>query len=253
MTETTKEIMTENNIDITLLGESVRGLVSLAPTAKLLSNADIIPDTFKKKPANVLIALNMAQRMHADPLALMQNMYIVYGKPSFSSKFLIGCFNTCGRYTSIKYRFVGERGSDDWGCEAYACEVATGQDVVGPLITIKLSKDEGWYSKNGSKWKTMPELMLRYRSAAFLINTTAPEISLGLMTQEEIEDTIDIQPLSDGSFGLEEQVAAAEKLIAETPVSVVDMPAPAAVVAEPIPAVVVPAPAPKIEKRGPSF
>ena len=253
MAEITKEIMTENNIDITLLGESVRGLVSLSSTAQLLASADIIPDTFKKKPANVLIALNMAQRMHADPLALMQNMYIVYGKPSLSSKFLIGCFNTCGRYTSIKYRFVGERGADDWGCEAYACEVATGQDVVGPLVTIKLSKDEGWYSKNGSKWKTMPELMLRYRSAAYLINTTAPEISLGLMTQEEIEDTIDIQPLRDGSFGLEEQAAETEKLIAETPVSVVDMPAPADVVSQPVSEAVVLAPAPKIEKRAPTF
>lgn len=253
MAETTKEIMTENNIDITLLGESVRGLVSLAPTAQLLANADIIPDTFKKKAANVLIALNMAQRMHAEPLALMQNMYIVYGKPSFSSKFLIGCFNNCGRYTSIKYRFVGERGTDNWGCEAYASEVATGQDVVGPLVTIKMSKDEGWYSKNGSKWKTMPELMMRYRSAAFLINTTAPEISLGLMTQEEIEDTIDIQTLRDGSFGLEEQAAETEKLIAETPVTVVDMSAPVAVVSQPVSEAVVPAPAPKIEKRTPSF
>ena len=78
MAETTKEIMTENNIDITLLGESVRGLVSLAPTAQLLANADIIPDTFKKKAANVLIALNMAQLMHADPLANAKYVYRVW-------------------------------------------------------------------------------------------------------------------------------------------------------------------------------
>ena len=73
------------------------------------------------------------------------------------------------------------------------------------------------------------------------------------MTQEEIEDTIDIQPLRDGSFGLEEQAAETEKLIAETPVTVVDMPAPAAVVSQPIFEAAVPAPAPKIEKRTPSF
>ena len=90
-------------------------------------------------------------------------------------------------------------------------------------MTIAMAKGEGWWSKkdkNGtecSKWQTMPQLMLQYRAAAFFIRTTAPEISLGLMTQEEIEDTIDIQPLRDGSFGLEEQAAETEKLIAETP------------------------------------
>jgi hypothetical protein len=54
-----------------------------------------------------------------------------------------------------------------------------------------MAKAEGWSTKNGSKWKTMPDLMLRYRSATFLIRCTAPEIGLGLQTAEEIHDTVE--------------------------------------------------------------
>ena len=49
--------------------------------------------------------------------------------------------------------------------------------------------DEGWYSKNGSKWRTMPEQMLRYRAASFWCSTYSPELSMGMRTVEEnVED-----------------------------------------------------------------
>lgn len=167
---------------------NARGLQAMMRLADTLSKATIIPETFQGKAANVLIALNMAQRLKADPLMIMQNMYVVYGNPSFSSKFLIACFNTCGRFSSIKYEFFGTPGTDDYGTRAYATELSTGEKIFSPDVTIKMAKDDGWFSKKGSKWQTMPQLMLMYRSAAFLIRTVAPEISMGLQTTEEVED-----------------------------------------------------------------
>ena len=70
-------------------------------------------------------------------------------------------------------------------------EKATGERIEGPKVSIQMARDEGWATKNGNKWKTMPELMLMYRAAAFLIRTYAPEISMGLRTDDEI---IDIAP-----------------------------------------------------------
>lgn len=174
---------------------TTKGLGALMDLASKLAGADIIPASFKGKPANVLIALNMANRMHADPFAVMQNMYVVYGNPSFSSKFLIACFNGCGKYSSIRYKFNGQPNTDDWTCRAYAYEIATGELLEGPAVSIGLAKKEGWYGKSGSKWQTMPEMMMRYRAAAFLIKTCAPELSFGMQTKEEAEDIIDV----DGS------------------------------------------------------
>lgn len=237
-----KNELLKHEIDIDFLGESVRGLIALQPVAQLLAGADIVPKAFQSKPANVLIALNMA-------------LYIVNGNPSWSSKFLIACFNTCGRFSSIKYEFIGEENTDSWGCRAYCTELATNEKQRSVDVTIKMAKDEGWYGKSGSKWKTMPQLMMQYRAAAFLIRTVAPEISMGLHTAEEIEDTIDIQPLADGSYGLHEKAAETQNLIATTPVTTVDMPAPAIKVqseSEKVSAAV--APEPKVaQKRQPSF
>lgn len=201
---------------------SVGTMVSLSKT---LADATIIPTTFQKNPANVLIALNMAQRMNADPLMIMQNMYIVNGNPSFSSKFLIACFNTCGRFTSIKYEFFGKPGTDEYGCRAYANEKLTNERVQSIDVTIGMAKGEGWVDKKLSKWKTMPQLMLQYRSAAFLIRTVAPEISMGLQTTEELQDTIELTADGSGSFVAEEQAVENEIKAVSEKAAVVDIPA----------------------------
>lgn len=162
--------------------------------AKVFINSPLVPQQFRGDLGSCLIAFNLANRTGADPLQVMQNLYIVKGKPSFSSSYLIACFNQCGRFSTIHYDFQGEKGTDDWGCKAIATELATGEVLEGTLVTIGMAKAEGWYSKkdkNGketSKWQTMPELMLRYRSATFLIRTYAPEIALGFYTREEVID-----------------------------------------------------------------
>lgn len=156
--------------------------------AQVYAKSALVPDAYRNNIGNVLIAQNMADRMGADVLMVMQNLYIVHGRPAWSSQFLIATFNSCGRFSAVRYRFVGDPGKDSWGCIAYATETSSGEVLEGTCITIKLAKDEGWLGKNGSKWKTMPEQMLRYRAASFFIRTVAPEIGMGLLTKEEADD-----------------------------------------------------------------
>ena len=162
--------------------------------AKGFASSSLVPQQYQGNVANTMIALSMAQRIGADPMAVMQQLYIVHGRPSWSSKFLIATFNACGRFTAMRFRFNGEEGADDWSCQAYATEKATGEEVNGSWVSIKLAKDEGWYAKSGSKWKTMPQQMLMYRAASFMVNIVAPELSMGLQTAEEAHDIIDVTP-----------------------------------------------------------
>src|SRR5690606_21224295 len=159
--------------------------------ARVYSDSSLVPKEYHKNIGNVLIAQNMAARMGADPLMVMQNLYIVHGKPGWSAQFLIACFNDSGRFAAIKYKFVGNRGDDTYGCIAYTTELSSGEIVEGPCVTIGMAKAEGWHGKAGSKWKTIPDLMMRYRAATFLVRCTAPEIGLGLQTSDEIIDTIE--------------------------------------------------------------
>ncbi len=119
-----------------------------------------------------------------DPLTVMQNLFIIQGKPSFSAQFLIASWNACGRFSPIRYQWTEKRD----GCRATSRDLQTGEELVGTLVTIAMAKAEGWYGKPGSKWQTMPELMLQYRAAAFLVRTYGAEIALGMSTTEEAED-----------------------------------------------------------------
>lgn len=164
--------------------------------AKCLSQSSIVPAMYQDKEkglSNCIIALEMANRIKMSPLMVMQNLYVVYGNVGWSSKFLIAAWNTCGRYSTIKYEYEGNRGADDWGCRAISTDKETGEILKSALVTIKMAKIEGWFDKKGSKWLTMPELMLQYRAAAFLVRAYAPEISMGMQTKEEIDDVIDIE------------------------------------------------------------
>lgn len=199
----------------------LQGFELIQRAAKALAASTLVPTQFQNNMPNCLIALEMAQRIGASPLMVMQNLYIVHGRPAWSSKFLIASFNQCGRFSAIRFEWSSERGKDTWGCKAWAVEKETGQRIEGPSITIDLAKKEGWYEKSGSKWKTIPELMLMYRSAGWLVNTHAPEISMGLNTAEELGDVYDAARGQDGRYEVTteslRQVDVTTGVIAETP------------------------------------
>lgn len=173
--------------------------------------------------ANAVVALNMAQRMGADPLAVMQNLYIVEGRPSWSSQWIIAAINSCGRFSPLRFdiKSLGKRKIDyttfvwenkqrrevtntveveDKVCIAWAVEKETGERIESPPVSIEMAVKEGWYSKNGSKWQTMDEVMLRYRTASFFGKLYAPELLMGLQTSEELHDTIDANTAPDGTI-----------------------------------------------------
>jgi hypothetical protein len=154
--------------------------------AKMLSSSDIIPASYKGNVANTLVALEMANRLGDSPLMVMQNMNVIHGKPSWGSSYIIAKLNSCGRFNAIKFKVFGE--GDQKTCIAWTNDTSSGELIEGPPISIEMAKKEGWFTKNGSKWPTMPDLMLRYRAAAFFGRLYAPELMMGMHTTEEMHD-----------------------------------------------------------------
>lgn len=170
---------------------SENAFVSVQRMAKALASSTLVPDAYRGEAnlGNCIIALELSQRIGASVMAVMQSMVPIHGKPTWSAAFLIATVNSCGRFSPMRFRWVGKEGADDWGCRAFAVERESNLELVGALVTIAMAKAEGWYTKNGSKWKTMPEQMLQYRAAAFWTRAYAPEIALGMHTAEEMADT----------------------------------------------------------------
>lgn len=212
--------------------------------AKLLSSSTLVPAQYrgvieKKKGRDVsyeendnaipncVIAMNMASRMGADPLMVMQNLYIVEGRPSWSSQWIIAAINGCGRFSPLRFELKDngqkevEYTVSEWvdnqkqnrkvkttiqnlSCVAWAVEKETGERITSPTVSVEMAVKEGWYQKNGSKWQTMPEVMLRYRTASFFGKLYAPELLMGLQTVEEMQDiVIDAQPDGRGVFSVD--------------------------------------------------
>ena len=154
--------------------------------AKMLASSSLVPKDFQGNVANCGIAINVAKRTRLDPLMVCQNLAIIHGRPSWSATALIGMINSCGRYTPL--RFVFDNEDAPTSCYAVATDKASGQELKGEKITLEMAKKEGWSTKNGSKWLTMPGQMLRYRAASFWSRAYASDLSLGFYTQDEVRD-----------------------------------------------------------------
>lgn len=158
--------------------------------AEMLASSSMVPATYQNNPGSCFIAINTALRLRMDPLMVMQNLYVVHGTPSWSGKFAIALIQTCGKFTGIKFeeRRDGERLV---GMRLVATKKETGEECRGVWVTEEVADKEGWLKKNGSKWVSIPELMYRYRAAAFFARTECPEVLNGLSVEGEAEDIPD--------------------------------------------------------------
>lgn len=185
--------------------------------AEYISKSDMIPNTFRAKPENCGIAIEISSRLGASVFQIMQSMDVIHGRPSWRAKFLIGMVNSCGRFGPLQFDLVvdgPERSmkieyfeTEGYGtnakkisktldyvytpttCKAYATSRITGELVYGPPVSYDLAIAEGWVAKAGSKWQTpMRELMLMYRAGAWFANLHASDITMGMQTAEEARD-----------------------------------------------------------------
>lgn len=150
--------------------------------AQVFAKSDIVPKHMQTLP-NCLIAMHMAERLNEDPLTTMQNIMIVSGRPGFMTSYMIARANRSGVFRGrITWARAGE--GDKMVVTASAVLADTGE-VVTAETSMAMAKAEGW-TKN-AKYQSMPEHMLRYRSAAMLIRLYCPEVMLGMQTVEELE------------------------------------------------------------------
>lgn len=201
---------------------TTKGFESAQRIAKALASSDMVPQSYQGNMGNCLVALDISQRTTAGLLAVMQSLHVIQGRPSWSSQFIIAALNSCGRFSPLRYRvekldkkkiayeyWDGAKGNrtkktgtveiSDQSCVAWCYDLETREVLEGPPATMEMAVLEGWYTKNDSKWKTMPDLMIRYRAAAFFGRLYAPEILMGMQTVEEVEDVHQMRDITPPS------------------------------------------------------
>jgi len=160
--------------------------------ATAFAKSDMVPAQFRGKIENCFVALQFAMRANLDPFGFLQKCYVIQGRPGIEATLAIALLQNSGMVRgTVQYVFDGEK--DDYGCTAWVIDARTGEEVFGPKVNWRLVKAEGWDKKAGSKWKTMPDMMFRYRAAMWLIRSNYPGVVLGLSSKDELDDTADEQ------------------------------------------------------------
>ena len=201
------------------MGQEIKMFELQQRQAMMYASSSIVPKEYQgqDKVGNIIIAMDMAKRLNANLLMIMQNLNVIQGRPSWSAKFLISSVNSCGRFEPIRYKFIeGEpigkikynetiydpvsrrntyaekefdgRNIRNITCIAYTTAKGSKEVLESSPVDLKTAILEGWYTKKGSKWPVMPRQMLMYRAASWWTNVYAPDVSMGLMTTEEVKD-----------------------------------------------------------------
>lgn len=160
----------------------------LMTMATMLAKSTIVPLTYQNRPENTFVALDMASRMGVSPMVVMQNLYIIQGKPSWSGQAMASMIRNSREFRNVELHYVGTPNTDSWGAYVTAERASNGKEIKGGTVTIAIAKREGWFQKVGSKWQTIPELMLAYRAYAWFGRVYCPEILMGLQSTEEVYD-----------------------------------------------------------------
>jgi hypothetical protein len=158
--------------------------------ARMFALSPLVPEHLRKGGeqqalANCYIALKLAEIMGEAPLIVMQNMHVVSGKAGFDTKYMIARANQSGIFDGRIDWVVDRSNAQNLSITAFAVLKDNGARIEF-TCDMAMATAEGWI--RNPKYKSMPELMLRYRSAALLIRLYAPEVMLGYHTAEELVD-----------------------------------------------------------------
>lgn len=155
---------------------------------KMLALSPLFPEHLRKggsdtAAANGVLVMNMAVRLNEDPLTVAQNIYFVGGKPGWAASYMISKANQHSVFKNpIDWDISGA--GESLSVTAFAELSQTGKRVA-VTCDMKMAKAEGW-TKN-AKYQSMPDQMLRYRSATFLIRLYCPEVMVGVPSAIEHE------------------------------------------------------------------
>lgn len=183
-----EEIILSEKNEVSSPFSSTEAFQKIYDIGKMFASSQLVPQNYQGKPMDCVIAVDIANRMGISPMMVMQNLYVVQGKPQWSGQACMSLIRGSGDFRNVRPVYTGDRGTDSWGCYIQAEDKDTGEIVKGTEVTIGMAKAEKWYEKTGSKWKTMPEQMLAYRAAAFFARVYIPNALMGVSVEGEVQD-----------------------------------------------------------------
>lgn len=163
----------------------------LANVASVFARSNLVPDHYKGKPAEILIALDSARNLGVDGMVFLQSTTVISGRQGMSASLITSLVQRSGLVKGA-IRFEEDETSEmvegmkNMRCRAWAIEKETGEKLIGPWVDLKMAKAEGWF--RNPKYKSMPGIMLEKRALTFFARRFFPETLNGMHEATELED-----------------------------------------------------------------
>lgn len=138
-----------------------------------------------EKPASVLIAMQMGMELGLKPMAALQNIGVINGRPGIYGDAALALVRGSGLLEGYEEDFVGEEGKDTRGVRITVKR--RGQKAASNEFTVADAKRAGLWGKAGP-WTQYPKRMLMFRARGFLLRDQFGDILKGFRTVEELRD-----------------------------------------------------------------
>lgn len=179
MTTTTSDVAVRGRGDAAVEQIAETSLSTQLAYAEQIAKSGLIPDTFRRKPENILVAMEWGRELGLTPIASLNEIYVVHGSPSLSAKSMLMLARRAGH----RVRVTSEP-------ESATCEIVRADDLDFPhsvTYTLGDAKRAGLMGNTG--WKNDPSTMLRWRAVANAVRLACPEVLGGISyLPEEVEE-----------------------------------------------------------------
>jgi hypothetical protein len=163
-----------------------------------------------EKPEAVLVAIQLGAELGLTPMAAMQNIGVINGRPAIFGDAALALVRGSGLLESYKEEEIGEAGTDGHGYRVTA--VRKGDQATVETFTVADAKRAKLWAKSGP-WTDYPKRMLRFRARGYALRDLFGDVLKGLRTAEEVRDTpaeINVTPLAEKvAGGLSSQIGGA--------------------------------------------
>ena len=165
-----------------IITTSAEGLAMYMNLAEKLSQAELVPNQYRGKPNNILVAIQWGMELGLTPMRALQSIAIINGKASIYGDELLGLVKS-----HPAFRGCEEKVKDN----VATCTIK--RDVAGEMEVTErtFTKDDAIKSKLWGKagpWQQYPDRMLQMRARGFAIRDAFPDAIKGIITYEELRD-----------------------------------------------------------------
>ena len=163
---------------------------ALAPTnmgeaiqfSEMLASSNMVPKNFQNKPADILVAVQWGSEVGLPPLAALNGIAVINGKPSMYGDAAMSLVVGHPAYGGHEEKLEGEEAS------CTIVRIVNGKEVpTVRTFSVTDAKKANLMSKPGP-WSQYPKRMLAMRARGFAIRDSFPDALKGVITYEEAAD-----------------------------------------------------------------